>query len=42
MHDIGIYPLNFAPVAYLRAACCVVSCLNFRFWFDLYLSDCRA
>lgn len=35
MRHIEIYPLNFAPVAYLRALCCFTPDLNPRFGLAL-------
>lgn len=39
IYHIEIYPLNFAPVAYLRALCCAALYLKFRFWYGGKLVD---
>ncbi len=42
MQYIEIYPLNFAPVAYLRALCCIIPDFNPRFWLCVICGDCMA
>lgn len=37
MQHIEIYPLNFTPVAYLRALCCIIPNFNPRFSVWYYL-----
>lgn len=41
MQHIEIYPLDFAPVAYLCALYCMFSGFNPRFWFSAIWGDYR-